>query len=370
MVRFIIICVYFFISFLGKAQVIENYENDWIIEKSSFLLKKKTRINLLLPVNTFPESNFLLEIPAKHTVFIDGKLWKAIQKDTSFVFPVKSLMREFGKDSVQISILSMEAEKNILPVRIVKGVSFETASTKNLEKTFFPKINRFKISSLKDFCFISLMVILFFLAAYRMAYPYLIGQLLHPVTLLNSEDFSENGGLQKGFSIDVLLFLFITSLILGQIFVIGLFIFEHETIEMWIDWYFSSFLMLWIGLSFLFFFMFSLKFSFIRLFGFLFEMGKSDFGHFFYLFRLTFLGVSLISLLSLFLIVNDFEFFETVFSSFVAGFFWIYLFGILGLFLIMMNRFSFKKYHLFTYLCIVEIVPFIILSKGIMVLGQ
>lgn len=370
MVRFLFICIYFFISFSGTAQVIENYENGWDIEKSSFLLSKKAQYDLLLPVSTFPESNFIFEIPAQHTVFIEGKLWKAIGKDTSFIIPVKSLMKEYKKDSVQISILGKAGESNGQVVRIIKGFNFETPASVNPEKSFFSKSNRFKINYLKDFCFISLMIILFFLAAYRMAFPYLLGQLLQPLALLNSEDFSENGGLQKGFSIDVLLFLFITGLILGQSFVIGLFIFEQEMIELWIGWYFSSFLMLWLGLSFLFFFLFSLKFSFIRLFGFLFEMRKSDFGHFFYLLRLTFFWVSLISLISMFLLLNDFDLFETVFRSLVAGLFWIYLFGILGLFLIMMNRFGFKKYHLFTYLCIVEIVPFLILSKGIMVLGQ
>ncbi|OYX20468.1 MAG: hypothetical protein B7Z16_06635, partial [Algoriphagus sp. 32-45-6] len=49
-------------------------------------------------------------------------------------------------------------------------------------------------------------------------------------------------------------------------------------------------------------------------------------------------------------------------------FFWFYLLGVVGLFFIMMNRLSFKKYHLFTYLCIAELVPFLILAKWISVL--
>jgi hypothetical protein len=36
----------------------------------------------------------------------------------------------------------------------------------------------------------------------------------------------------------------------------------------------------------------------------------------------------------------------------------------------MMNRLNFKKYHLFTYLCIAEIVPFLVLTKWILVLVQ
>ena len=61
---------------------------------------------------------------------------------------------------------------------------------------------------------------------------------------------------------------------------------------------------------------------------------------------------------------------ENVLELSLQVFFWLYLIGITGLFLIMMNRLSFKKYHLFTYLCIAELVPFLILAKWIMVLGQ
>jgi hypothetical protein len=59
---------------------------------------------------------------------------------------------------------------------------------------------------------------------------------------------------------------------------------------------------------------------------------------------------------------------EMVLDQMISGFFWFYLLGVVGLFFIMMNRLSFKKYHLFTYLCIAELVPFLILAKWISVL--
>jgi hypothetical protein len=61
---------------------------------------------------------------------------------------------------------------------------------------------------------------------------------------------------------------------------------------------------------------------------------------------------------------------KIVYTYLMKGFFWLYAFGILGLFLLMMNRLDFKKYHLFTYLCLAEIVPFLVLCKWIMVLAQ
>jgi hypothetical protein len=370
MMRFLLFCVYFLNSFLGSTQVIENFESDWIVKREGFLLNKNTQYDLFLPVSTYPESFFFFQIPEKHTVFLEGKLWKSISRDTSFALPVSVLMKEYGTDSVLISILGKELHGDIQAVRITKGFNLESSISVKPEESGLPNSLKFSSNSLKDFCFTSVLVILFFLAAYRMAYPYLLGELLRPLALINAEDFTENGGLQKVFSFDILFFLFIAGLLIGQIFVIGLLIFKKELIEMWIGWDFSSFLMLWIGFSFLFFFLISLKFLVIRIFGYLFEMGKSDFAHFFYLLRLTVFGFSLISLVSLFLAVNDFKMLEPAFRILIYGIFWVYLLGIVGLFLSMMNRLNFKKYHLFTYLCIVEIVPFLILSKGIMVLGQ
>ncbi|MCZ8134640.1 MAG: DUF4271 domain-containing protein, partial [Algoriphagus sp.] len=101
-----------------------------------------------------------------------------------------------------------------------------------------------------------------------------------------------------------------------------------------------------------------------------FDMGKSDFAHFFYLLRLIVFGFAIVILISLFFVINDYSSLKTVFGILIQAFFWFYIIGVMGLFVIMMNRLSFKKYHLFTYLCIAEIVPFLILSKWMMVLGQ
>jgi hypothetical protein len=212
--------------------------------------------------------------------------------------------------------------------------------------------------------------VLFLLGSYRLAYPYLLGVLLKPSAILNAEDFSESGTLQKFISVDILLFIFILGLMISQCLFTGVLVYREDVINEWIGWNFSSFLMLWLLMAVLVFLILILKFGLIRLFGYLFDMGKSDFAHFFYLLRLTVFAVSLINLINIFFIGNEFTGLEPTFKILVEGFFWIYLVGIALLFLIMMNRLSFKKYHLFTYLCLVEIVPFFILCKGIMVLGQ
>jgi hypothetical protein len=102
----------------------------------------------------------------------------------------------------------------------------------------------------------------------------------------------------------------------------------------------------------------------------LFDLGKSEFAHFFYLLRLIAFGFAAVLVVVTFFVINDFNKLKMVYSFLMQGFFWFYVFGILGLFLLMMNRLDFKKYHLFTYLCLAEIVPFLVLCKWIMVLAQ
>ncbi len=113
-----------------------------------------------------------------------------------------------------------------------------------------------------------------------------------------------------------------------------------------------------------------LKFVGIKIIAYLFDLGRLEFPHFFYLLRLVVIGSFSLILISAFIMMNEFSMLRNAIELSFTGFFWVYIAGIIGLFLIMMNRLGFKKYHLFTYLCIAELVPFLILAKMVMVLGQ
>jgi hypothetical protein len=47
----------------------------------------------------------------------------------------------------------------------------------------------------------------------------------------------------------------------------------------------------------------------------------------------------------------------------LALFFVLYIFGVLMLFFLMTKKVSFKNYHLFSYLCTAELVPFLVIAK-------
>ena len=217
---------------------------------------------------------------------------------------------------------------------------------------------------------ISLVVVLSLIAIYRIAYPYLLGALLRPLAVIKAEDFSESGGLQKVFSLDILFFLFIVSLMLSQCLITGILIFNPEWFQGKIEPYFTSLLGAWLLGAVVILLLTVVKFMILKVMSYLFELGKAEFAHFFYLLRLISFGCAILLVLSSFFVLNDFTALKSIFTLLVMGFFWVYMLGVFGLFLLMMNRLDVKKYHLFTYLCIAEIVPFLILSKWILVLGQ
>ena len=370
MLRIILLFSLFLASFLGKAQVLENYDTNWAIREHYFLMEKTLQYEVMLPLTSFPESFFKFQIPSDHSIFIEDVLWKIISEDTTFYIPIKSMKDEFNKDSIQISIIGQEQKNEDFLIKISKEVSTSRESPKETVIPVFPVANRIPIHLIKDFFYVTTLIFLFFLAAYRSAFPFLLGVLLKPSAVLNGEDFSEAGTLQKFISIDILFFLFILGLMAGQSLFTGVLVYRMDLITNWIGWNFASFIIIWLIFSFIVFLGLMLKFGFIKLLGYFFNLGKSDFAHFFYVIRLIVFGIAFINLCTIFLLGYDFSSLEPVFKSLVSGFFWFYLLGISLLFLIIMNRLSFKKYHLFTYLCLVELVPFFILYKGIMVLGK
>ena len=371
MPRFALFCFLFFVSILGQAQVLENYERKWASASEQSLVGSIGQKEVYLAVHTFPQSYFQFEVPGHSTIFMDGKLWGLIPKDTTFFISTASIKKEFRKDSLLVTVINDRIQMGEFGLKISK-VAKNTVEEEqvDLEKQFLAQQKRTPVQPLKDFFALSLVFILGLAAVYRRVYPYLLGVLIQPLSVIKAEDFSESGGLQKVFSFDILFYLFLVSMMLAQCLVTGIVIFRPDWIENWIGFSAFSLLFFWVLASILILVLTILKFSAIKLVSYLFDLGKLEFAHFFYLLRLITFGFALILLVSSFFVINDFYILKSGFIYLMKGFFWVYLFGVLGLFLIMMSRLNFKKYHLFTYLCLAELVPFLVLTKWIMVLAQ
>ncbi|HSF55158.1 MAG TPA: DUF4271 domain-containing protein [Algoriphagus sp.] len=358
----------FLLSLGAKAQVLENYDGQWKSAREESWLGSNNQIELKVDLTTFPESELRIKLPSKSTVFIDGKLWQLTTGDTVFFKSIREFYSEFGKDSVNFTVVSPELAPRKASIKKVIG-------RENLDEVILgpegnPIISRFVPQPVKDFYFTALIIILFFVALYKLAYPYLLAMMLQPLSVISAEDFSDSGNLQKFFSFDVIFYILIVAMMISQGAVTGLVVFRKDWLDTWIGLDYSSLLLIWLVGAFAILILTIIKFIGIRLISYLFDLGKAEFSHFFYLLRLIVFGSSVVLLVGAYFVANNFSGLESAFSILFLGFFWFYIIGVLGLFLIMMSRLSFKKYHLFTYLCIAELAPFLILAKWIMALGQ
>lgn len=352
-----------------SAQVLEDYQDSWRPVRGVSWLMDNNQIELKLDLKSFPVSELEIKLPAESTVFIDGKLWYLTEADTVIYRVVQELRAEFAKDSVSFVVVSRHHAYGNPSIKKVAGHEhFDEGLVAEVSNDWVEE--RFVTQSIKDFYITGLLVILFFLALYKIAYPYLLYVMVQPLAVINAEDFSDGGNLQKFFSFDILSYLLIVGMMISEIIVLSLLIYKKEWLERWIGIDYLTLLMVWFfgALGILVFTV--VKFLGIRVISYLFDLGKTEFSHFFYLLRLIVFGSSLMLLVGAFFIINDYSGLESAVDYMIPLLFWGYALGMVGLFLIMMNRLSFKKYHLFTYLCIAELIPFLILSKWIMYLGQ
>jgi hypothetical protein len=366
--RFLIVLIFSLFSLELDGQVLDNYDNQWQSIREESWLGSNNQIELKLSLNNFPKSELQITLPAESTVFIDQKLWKLATEDTVFYAKTQDLRGEFKKDTVKFTVVSPNL--TLLNTSVKKVVGREPLDGLEAVSNEIPLVKRFVPQSVKDFYMTGLIVILFFLALYKLAYPYLLAVMVQPLAVISAEDFSDTGNLQKFFSFDVIFYLLIVSMMISEVGVLGLVIFKNAWLATWIGLDYSSLLLIWLLGAFAVLVLTILKFMGIRLISYLFDLGKAEFSHFFYLLRLIVFGCSLVILVSAYFVVNNYSGLESALSILIPGLFWGYILGVLGLFLIMMNRLSFKKYHLFTYLCIAELIPFLILSKWIMYIGQ
>ena len=369
--QFLFIFFLFLLPLLVSGQELENYDQNWRTSTIQTLGASIAQKEVKLAVHSFPSSYFQFEMPGNSTVFIDGKLWRLILSDTTFQLPTAYFIKEFGMDTLLLTVVNDQLNLRDLNLSITKIAEKDFQVTEGAPKPI--QVNeekRVQMQPLKDFFALSLFLILSLVAVCRRVYPYLLGDLLQPLSVIKAEDFSESGGLQKVFSLDILLFLLIVSMLLAQSLVAALVVYRMEWIQGWIGETALSLLGFWVVCALGILLLTILKFNAIRLFSYLFDLGKVEFAHFFYLLRLISIGFALVIFVTTFLVINDFRQLSFVFPMGMRLLFWVYLLGILGLFLMMVSRLNFKKYHLFTYLCIVELVPFLVLSKWLMVLTQ
>lgn len=367
MKKFYLLFLFFLVTSFSKAQLLEDFQNQWEEGGKTTWFESNDQLKLSLDLTSFPRSFFSVEIPASTVVFLGDKLWFFTDKDTTLNTSLKDLRVLVNAPKIDLTLfksgISAEVVSAKKVLKLAEPVKVVEDSVTTSEKL---GLNRQEI---KDFFVFSLMIILIIITAYKSVYPYIFTVITSPISLLNAEDFSDSGSLQKFFSFDVLFFVLVVNMISALAMTLSIVFFKETWVDARIAINFQNLMIGWGIIAFGLFVLTIIKFTSVRIMAYLFGLGKVEFPHFFYLLRLVLISTTGLIFVLAYFLMNDFYLTKIALGVSISVFFWVYILGTLVLFIIMMNRLSFQKYHLFTYLCIAELVPFLILAKWVMIIG-
>lgn len=350
----------------GHSQVLEDYSQQWEVGTPETWVSSNDRLILNVDLETFPLSYLSFDFPAQSVIFVGEELWFSTQQDSAFSLKTEELRRELNEDTVQLTVIKQGLEIGDAKVQKTVGPVTATIDIDAAGKSTLLKYSR---QLIRDFFSVGLILCMLMLAIYKLAYPFIFEMMVKPISLLNAEDFSESGSLRKFFSMDILWYVFLVNMLLSLAGMIGLVFFRYDWLTSRISLGFWPLMGIWLLGALALLALTILKFTAIKVLAYLFDLGRLEFSHFFYLLRLILITTIGLLLFSAFFLFNKFYLVNQMLHLSFVGLFWVYLAGIFALFLIMVNRLGFKKYHLFTYLCIAELVPFLILAKWAMVIG-
>lgn len=358
------IVVFFIFAASLSAQIIENYDSKLSGNQQSGWFNSNFTSKTSLDLGNFPKSSFRFIVPSGTTVFMNEKLWFHTAVDTSLNVEVQQLRKLFvDNGNYNVEFTALNQDNKLSEISVKKG--FFNTQLQEEEASFSGSLDlsKRKTSVFSDFYLIGLVIILLLASIFKVIFPVVLEYFINPKNLITSEDFSEAGIFQKFFALDVIFYLLMLSMLLMLNIMMVLFVNEVTLLESVLAGGLNSLFFNWILGSVILVCLFILKFIFLKSLVAVFDLGKYEFSHFFYLLRLLSISFFLITVAVTYFYLNDQSAINEVVHSALWAFFWVYLVGISYLFIILVNRVPFKNYHLFAYICTAELIPFLIISK-------
>ncbi|GEM_PF-2566761 len=285
------------------------------------------------------------------SVFIEGQLIFASEAKQGVFWDVDSLKDVFSNENVLVTIFSKNKSYDLLKTTIVKESLISNSPNEILQNTL--KTNH----NLSDFLFILIILLVIFtilLNSNRNAFNDFYSLDLILSGRVKDESIYRLKLFSQG---NMILFLFHSGIISFFVLLITRFAFRSYAAQVEI---FHSTILNWSTLTFLVLFAFLIKYVFIKYIGMLFDLGSAV-NYYFYeymrmsmMFFIVVLGITSITIISLpYLSENILSLLVKITIIFMFTRF-IILFIRIG------KHATFKKVHLFSYLCTTEMIPIII----------
>ncbi|MFB9210738.1 DUF4271 domain-containing protein [Echinicola jeungdonensis] len=355
----------FFLGSQALGQVLENYNPGIRIENKYDFVRSPIQAEVEVNLVDFPSSSLAIKLPATSAVFLDGKMWFYAQSDTSFLISISQLRKEFvPKNATSTPIVIHKQGILKEEISIKKGLFVEIAEEEVSTDPSFRELR--EKSSMEDFIYLAFIIILGLMALFRVTYPLVFLNSLKPGAVFSADEFSDHSVVSKVFSSDVIFYLLIFSMVVMLFLMAGFSFMELPAWEM-VDADDLNFLLLvWLSGTAVFMVLSFLKFFWIKAFTRIYQFEKYDFHQFMFLLRVLLLVLLVIFFLVIVCYSQGYLDMKKVVEYMVTSFLVIYLLGIFRLFNLMKRKVSFKNYHLFSYICSSELVPFLVIVKLIM----
>lgn len=285
------------------------------------------------------------------SLWVNGSLFLDDAPDTTLSINVLT------KGSITPVLMAIHDDQEIDPesvaIQVVSKMSYTAASDdQRTEK---------KSTAFRDFVITALLVLLFFLTGMIRLNTRLSSNYFSVSGIFSLREREEDQYYYRVTSANILFYVF-TSLMLGfYLMVVNEFVALNIGLGSYTTQY-GSILLRWLELSVMILILVFIKIGIVYTIALLFNMKEVAGFHFFNFIRIILvMGGVLTTVLSIYFILHGqstgmYMFFYSVISWLVGG--WIIL-----LFLKLPNRVSYSVFHLFSYLCATEIIPFLIIIK-------
>lgn len=370
---FLLIIVFVCLNIISFAQnerrhiTIENLKQNWLVfseQNNQFLpyirdIHSPVFIHFYLNLNKYKEYHLLIEIPNNTSLFIENKLVEFYKNSQTINLRIDSLQTAYELDNIFITIFSEENISETLQTYIVDFNLPKDNYISKMEVSFPLRIqNRFQ-----DFKLISILFIVLTGIIIRLSQEMLYKEYFSMRKIFTLNPRSEILYSISFFSKSNLLFLMFYGIIIG---------FSISNVVAWVTlqkpmiFSFSNTvegIIFAIVISILVIFIMILKYLILKLIANIFMFRKVTSIHNYEYLRFSFIISLILFVLTL---VNNFSK-GTFANDYIIQLGW--LLGVLAVFrsifiYFKLNKlFSFRKLHLFSYLCSTEIIPLIIFLK-------
>lgn len=363
LVTVIFCCAY---SQVGQTQVLENFNQELKVTTRGTLLKINEKLSVLIPLNSFPLSHLQVKVPEGSAVFFDGVLWDLSVSDTVYHLPMAEVQRMVTEreERVELVVFKPDIEPSQVSVQKINIQSGDAVRVPAFEmKEEF--IKRAK-DDFREFFFLSVLIILLLVAVFRIIHPTVFSIFLNPRFLVTAEEISDTSTSSRFFSSALLFYLLVVNLVLMLIVISSIYLLEVDLGSFELAGDLNGLFFLWLLGTVIGTFVIFVKYLWLKIMSYIFSILKFEIPHFLYMLRAVSLGLLFILVLLVFGIANESGSLTDLTSLLIKGYFIYYLAATSMLWILMTNKLTLKNYHLFSYICTAELIPFLVITKLLM----